>query len=109
MQEKTITRDEAIRTIKLWQRERRPVEVRVSFSGGVTQTHPGRVTVEPEDRVVVAHVANRDQYLTTVIEVSAFDVVYLIESENAITFAEPPIDIRGPINAVTIACRQPSR
>src|SRR5437868_6174003 len=105
MQEKTITQDEAIRTIKNWQREDRPVEVRVSFSEGVTQTHPGRVTVEPEERVVVAHVVNRDQYLTTVIEVSAFDVIMLIESENAITFSEPT-NTWGLIRAVTIACRQ---
>jgi hypothetical protein len=58
MQEKIINRDEAARTIKLWQDEGRDVEVRLRFSQGITQTHPGYVTMEPDGRVVVAHVVD---------------------------------------------------
>ena len=89
MQEKIINQDKAAQALKLWQNEDRTVEVRIHFSQGITQTHPGYVTVEPDGRVVVAHVVDRDHYLTTVIELSTFKVFKMIESENAIIFTQP--------------------
>jgi hypothetical protein len=105
VQEKIIDRDKAVQTIKLWQNESRAVEVRLRFSHGITQTHPGYVTVELDGRVVVAHVVDRNHYLTTVIELSTFNVFKLIETENAITFSEP-LEDSGNFESVMIACRE---
>jgi hypothetical protein len=105
MQEKIINRDEAMQTIKLWQDEGRNVEVRLRFSQGITQTHPGYVRIEPDGRVVIVHVADRDSYYTTVIEPSTFKVIKLIESESAIIFAEPQ-EHRRTFESVIIACRK---
>jgi hypothetical protein len=104
MQEKTIDRDKAVQMIKLWQHENRAVEVRLRFTQGITQTHPGYVTLEPDGRVVVAHVIDRDHYFTTVIELSTFNAITLIESESAIVFAEPRED-SDAFESVMIACR----
>jgi hypothetical protein len=105
MQEKIIDRDKAVQTIKRWQDETRAVEVRLRFTEGITQTHPGYVTFEPDGRVVVAHVIDRDHYFTTVIELSTFSEIKLIESESAIIFAGPSED-SGTFESVMIACRQ---
>jgi hypothetical protein len=105
MQEKIIKRDEAMQTIKLWQDEGRDVEVRLRFSQGITQTHPGYVRVEPDGRVVVAHVVDRDRYYTTVIDPSTFTAIKLIESESAIIFAEPQ-EYWRTFESVIIACRK---
>jgi hypothetical protein len=105
MQEKIINRDEAVETIKLWQDEGRDVEVRLRFSQGITQTHPGYVRVEPDGRVVVAHVVDRDRYYTTVIDPSTFNAIRLIESESAIIFAEPQ-EYGRTFESVIIACRK---
>jgi hypothetical protein len=105
MEAKIINRDEAVQTIKLWQDENRDVEVRLRFSQGIMQTHPGYVAVESDGRVIVAHVVNRNHYYTTVIEISAFDTIKLIESESAIIFAEPQDDSRT-FESVIIACRK---
>jgi hypothetical protein len=105
MQEKIINRDEAVQTLKLWQDEGRNVEVRLRFGQGVTQTHSGYVTVEPDGRVVVAHIVNRNHYYTTVMELSAFNAIKLIESESALIFAEPQGNGRT-FESVMIACRK---
>jgi hypothetical protein len=105
MQEKIIDRDKAVQTIKLWQDAARAVEVRLRFTQGITQTHPGYVTLEPDGRIVVAHVIDRNHYFTTVIELSTFNEIKLIESESAIIFAEP-WEGSGTFESVMIACRQ---
>jgi hypothetical protein len=63
------------------------------------------VTVESDGRVVVAHVVDRNHYYTTVIELSTFSAIKLIESESAIIFAEPREDSRT-FESVIIACRK---
>ncbi len=105
MQEKIISQNEAVQTIKLWQDEGRDVELRLRFSQGITQTHTGYVRVEPDGRVVVAHVEDRDRYYTTVIELSTFTAIKLIESESAIILAEPQ-EYRRTFESVIIACRK---
>jgi hypothetical protein len=105
MKETTISQDEAVQIMRLWQEERRPAEVRLRFSQGLIQTHPGYVMVEPEGKVVIAHVVSKNHFLTTVLDLFAFDSIKLIESGNAITFAEP-VDSPDTFRSVTIACRQ---
>jgi hypothetical protein len=105
MQEKIINLEAAVQTIKIWQDEGRGIEVRLRFSQGITQTHSGYVRVEPDGRVVIAHVADRDRYYTTVIEPSTFNAIKLIESESAIIFAEPQ-EYGRTFESVIIACRK---
>jgi hypothetical protein len=105
MKEKLVDQDEATKTLARWQVERRLVEIRLRFIQGVTQTHSGYVTVEPDGRIVVASVEGRDQYFTTVFFASDFDAIRLIDSENAITFSlsRPTSPV---FRAITVACRQ---
>src|SRR5258708_35840580 len=105
MQDREINTDEAAQILSIWQAEGRPVEVVLRLCPGVMQTQPGNVRVEPDRRVVVANVVNKDHYLTTVIDMLAFDSIRLIDSENAITFAEPSTAVDG-VGSVTIACRK---
>jgi hypothetical protein len=53
------------------------------------QRYSGYATVEPEWQVVIAQVADRDFFFTTVIDVFQFDSIKMIESGNAITIAAP--------------------
>lgn len=105
MQEKEIGEEDAIEIIKLWHEEERPVEVLVRFSDGLMQSHPGRVTLEPEGQVVIAHVVDKDHYLTTVLDVFAFETIKLSKTENAMTFEEP-FAASDTFKSVTIACRK---
>jgi hypothetical protein len=105
MREKIINRDEAMRTIKLWQDEGRDVEVRLRFSQGGTESHPGYVRVELDGRVFIAYVAYRDPYYTTVIDLSTFTAFKVLESKSAIIFAEPH-EYRRTFESVIIACRK---
>jgi hypothetical protein len=81
------------------------VEVLVRFSDGLMQSHPGRVTLEPEGQVVIAHVVDKDHYLTTVLDVFAFETIKLSKTENAMTFEEP-FAASDTFKSVTIACRK---
>ena len=105
MKDKVINQDEAAQTLMLWQQEGRVVEIRLRYRQGVTQTHSGCVTVEPDGRVVVADVESRDRYFTTVLLISAFGLIKLSDNENAITFTESRPS-SGTFKAITIACRQ---
>ncbi|HMG37093.1 MAG TPA: hypothetical protein VKM94_24395 [Blastocatellia bacterium] len=104
MLQATIERTEAAETFALWHAQRRLVEVRIHFKEGIVQTHPGYVTLEPDGRVVVARVLGANDFFTTVIDLSSYRVINLLESENAITL-EHPSNGDGSIKSVTIACR----
>jgi len=105
MKESEIEHEEALRILKQWQEKSRTVEVRLRYSQGLIQSHSGYLMVEPEGQVVIAQVTDSDHFFTTVVDVSAFGSVKVIESGNAISFAplfEPP----ETFWAVTIACLQ---
>jgi hypothetical protein len=106
MKETIIDQEEAMARLGRWQNEKRLVEVRLRFAQDVTQTHSGYLTVEPDGRVVVADVESRDRFLTTVFSAADFDLIKLIESENAITFSASR-SASFVFRAITIACRQP--
>lgn len=105
MRQRIIRANEAMEIIGSWQKEERPIEVLVRFSQGVRQAHPGRVTVEPEGSVVVADIVNQDHYLTTVVDIMAFETIKLSETGSAIIFEEP-FATSGTFRSVTIACRE---
>lgn len=105
MEERTIELDKAVETIRRWQEEGRSVEIRLRFRQGITLTHPGYVTIEPDGRAVVAHVVDRNHFFTTVIALSSFKELRLLESESAITAVGGEGDA-NVFEAVTIACRQ---
>jgi hypothetical protein len=105
MNERPIDESEAVEVLRCWQEEQRPVEVIMRFGQGVTQTHPGRVTMEPEGQVVVADVLDDDNYLTTIVDIFAFESIKLSESESVMTF-EKPYSPAVTFSSVTIACRQ---
>ncbi|HWN98960.1 MAG TPA: hypothetical protein VNS63_06770 [Blastocatellia bacterium] len=104
MNERQINQNEAAEILGYWQEEQRPVEVIARFSQGVTQSHPGRLTIEPEGQLVVADVIDKDHYLTTVLDLFAFESIKLSEMENAMTFEEP-FAASNTFKTVTIACR----
>ena len=101
MRDEQISESEALKYMKGWQSDRIPVEVVIRFSDGLIQTHAGRLTVEPEGQVVIAHVAGKDHYLTTVLDVSSFDSIRLLESTGAITFSDHSRP--GTFSSVTVA------
>ena len=105
MNERQIDETEAAEILRYWQEEQRPVEVIARFGQGVIQSHPGRITLEPEGQLVVADVIDKDHYLTTVLDLSAFESIKLSEMENALTFWEP-IATPDTFRSVTIACRR---
>ena len=105
MNERQIGEKEAAEILRYWQEEQRPVEVITRFGQGVTQSHPGRVTLEPEGQLVVADVIDKDHYLTTVLDLFAFESIKLSETENAMTFEEPFATL-DTFRSVTIACRK---
>ena len=102
MLDRIINIEEAQRIVRSWQNEHLLVEVLVRFSQGLTQSHPGTVRFEPEGQVVVAYVINKDHYLTTVLDMFAFESIRLSEMANAITFEEP-FESSGTFQSVTIA------
>jgi len=101
MLDEAISKGEALRIMRGWQADGREVEVLVRFSEGLTQTHSGRLTVEPEGQAVIAQVADT-QYLTTTLDLGAFDSIRLLESMGAITFSEPEQPHRT-FKSVTVA------
>jgi hypothetical protein len=101
MRDEQISESEALKYMRGWQSEGTLVEVVIRFSQGLTQTHAGRLTVEPEGQVVIAHVVGKDHYLTTILDVSSFDSIRLLESMGAITFSER--ERVGTFRSVTIA------
>jgi hypothetical protein len=101
MHDEEISESEALRYMKGWQSDGSAVEVVVRFAQGLTQTHAGRLAVEPEGQVVIAHVQGKDHYLTTVLDISSFDSIRLLESTGAITFAER--QRTGAFKSVTVA------
>jgi hypothetical protein len=105
MREFRLDHEEALRILKQWQEGNRKVEARLRYSQGLIQSYSGYVTVEPEGQVVIAQVAGRDFFFTTVIDVFQFDSVKIIESGAAITIADP-IDSPGTFWGITIACLQ---
>ena len=106
MKERNISEAEAQRVIRSWQEDRSPVEVLIRFSQGLTQSHPGQVRLEPEGQVVIVHLIDKDHYLTTVVDLFAFETILLSEMENAITFEEP-FSSAETFRSVTIARRNP--
>ena len=106
MHERIINKEEAERIIRSWQEDRFPVEVLIRFSQGLTQSHPGQIRLEPEGQVVIAHIVDKDHYLTTVVDLFAFETILLSEMENAITFEEP-FSSAETFRSVTIARRNP--
>ena len=104
MRDEEISESEALKYMKGWQAEGWQVEVVVRFSEGLTQTHAGRLSVEPEGQVVIAQLAGKGQYLTTVLDVSSFDSIRLLESMGAITFSERE-QPRSTFKSVTVAVR----
>ena len=54
----------------------------------MTLTHSGRLTVEPEGRIVIARIGGKDDYLTTMLDVTRFDSIRLLESIGAITLVD---------------------
>jgi hypothetical protein len=105
MKEFKIDHEEALKILKQWQEGNRKVEARLRYSEGLIQSYSGYVTVEPEGQVVIAHVADRDFFFTTVIDVFQFDSIKMIESGAAITIAAP-IDSAKTFWAIAIACLQ---
>jgi len=105
MNERQIDQNEAVEILGYWQREARPVEVVIRFGQGLIQAHPGRVTVEPEGQLVVADIAGKDHYFSTIVDMFAFDKINLSESGNVITLEEPYSAIET-FRSVTIACRE---
>jgi hypothetical protein len=101
MRDEEISESEALKYMRGWQSDGSPVEVVIRFSEGLTQTHAGRLAVEPEGQVVIAHVVGKDHYLTTVLDISSFDSIRLLESMGAITFSER--ERIGTFKSVTIA------
>jgi hypothetical protein len=87
MRDEQISESEALNVMKRWQAEGHEVEVVLRFSEGLTQTHAGRLTVQPEGQAVIAQISS-NQYFTTVLDLSAFDSIRLLESTGAITFLE---------------------
>lgn len=104
MKERTISKAEAERIIRSWHDEQFPVEVLMRFSQGLTQSHPGRIRLEPEGQAVIAHIVDKDHYLTTVVDIVAFETIRLSEMENALTFEEPFASVET-FRSVTIARR----
>lgn len=105
MRERILSEDKAREIIGLWQAEERPVEVLVRFSQGLRQSHPGRVTIEPEGQIVVADIVDKDHYMTTVLDITAFETIKLSETESVVT-CEEPFDTSGTFRSVTLACRE---
>jgi len=105
MKASKINYETMMKTFSIWQEENRAVEVVIRLCQGLTQTHSGYIAVEPDGRIVVAHVVDKDNYFTTVIDASEFDSISMIESENAITFTRESEKISG-LKTITIACRQ---
>lgn len=105
MNERQINEKEAVEILKYWQEERRPVEVIARFGQGVTQSHAGRVTIEPEGQLVVADVIDKDHYFTTILDLFAFESIRVSEMENAVTFEEP-FATPDTFRSVTVACRR---
>jgi hypothetical protein len=66
MKEFKIDHEEALKILKQWQEGNRKVEARLRYSEGLIQSYSGYVTVEPEGQVVIAQVADRDFFFTTV-------------------------------------------
>ncbi len=50
MRDEEISESEALKYMRGWQSNGSPVEVVIRFSQGLTQTHAGRLAVEPEGR-----------------------------------------------------------
>jgi hypothetical protein len=69
MNERQIDESEAVDILSLWHKEERPVEVILRFGQGLTQSHPGRVTIQPEGQLVVADITDRDHYLSTILDI----------------------------------------
>ena len=105
MNERQIDEKEAAEILSGWQKDERPVEVIMRFGQGLAQSHPGRVTVQPEGRLVVADVTDKDHYLSTILDIFAFEKIKLSETENVMTFEEPFASI-DTFSSVTIACRE---
>jgi hypothetical protein len=105
MQERQISEQDALKIIRQWCEEQRPVEVLIRYSEGLMQSHPGYIRLEPEGQVVVAHVVDKDHYLTTLLDVFAFERIRLSETEKAMTFEEP-FAASETFKSVTIACRK---
>lgn len=105
MKEFKIDHEEALKILKQWQEGNRKVEARLRYSEGLIQSYSGYVTVEPEGQVVIAQVADRDFFFTTVIDVFQFDSIKMIESGHAITIAAP-IDSPETFWGIRIACLQ---
>ncbi|HKF56600.1 MAG TPA: hypothetical protein VKJ45_14175 [Blastocatellia bacterium] len=101
MHDEEISESEALKYMRGWQSDGSPVEVVVRFAQGLIQTHAGRLAVEPEGQVVIAHVQGKDHYLTTVLDVSSFDSIRLLESTGAITFSDR--NHNGAFKSVTVA------
>jgi hypothetical protein len=106
MLERSISEEEAERIIRSWHDEQLPVEVLIRFSQGLTQSHPGQLRLEPEGQVVIAHVVDNNHYLTTMLDLFAFETIRLSKMENAITFEEPFASAET-FQSVTIARRNP--
>jgi hypothetical protein len=105
MNERQIDENEAVDILSLWHREERPVEVILRFGQGLTQSHPGRVTIQPEGQLVVADITDRDHYLSTILDIFAFENIKLSESENVMMFEEP-LSAADRFSSVTVACRE---
>jgi hypothetical protein len=101
MRDEKINEVEALKVMKGWQAEGREVEVIVRFSEGLTQTHAGRLTVEPEGQAVVAQIAS-NQYFTTTLDLSSFNSIRMLESMGAITFSEAD-QPQKTLKSVTVA------
>lgn len=89
MKERIINDEEAERIIRFWQQAPFPVEVLIRFTQGLTQSHPGQIRLEPEGQVVIAQTLDKNHYLTTMIDLFAFETIRMSEMDNAITFEEP--------------------
>ncbi|MEW6128346.1 MAG: hypothetical protein AB1757_15005 [Acidobacteriota bacterium] len=105
MQERVISTQDAEQIIRNWQEEQPAVEVLIRFSQGLTQTHAGQVRLEPEGQVVIAHILDKNHYLTTTLDIFGFERIRLSEMSNAITFEEP-FASSGTFRSVTIARRR---
>ena len=106
MQERIINEEEAERIIRLWQNERFPIEVLIRFSQGLMQAHPGQIRLEPEGQVVIANVTDKNHYLTTMLDIFAFQTIRISEMDNAITFEEP-FAPSETFQSITLARRNP--
>jgi hypothetical protein len=105
MSDRQIHQSEAADILSNWQEERRPVELIMRFAQGLTHSHPGRVTIEPEGQLVVADVIDKQHYLSTILDIFAFEKIKLSDTGSVITFEEP-FASNGTFSSVTIACRE---